>query len=741
MEARAISKSAAFPAALFVFVLFCCKALLTGRFSPYVSTFVAPGASMIQRPRRSFLSSSRAALAATGFALCAAFWANPGDALAQASDAAAAAATGQTYAVKPGQSLSDIAGELTGSKDRDVRARAARALFDANPNAFGNHDINKLRLGAVLNVPADLSGAAAAPAAPSVAPAQPVASAPAETPAPAAPAPASENATAATPAAPAVEPQASAPANAAPAPEPQPEAAPASAPAPAPAPVKPTGVTPAVIGLTPFIVAIVIVVIGVLLLRTRRNKRRAAQLDDADRTPRTFSSLEEAQADADRRNEAMRMARAAAAAGGAAGLARESDARDQPELNSAAASIENADAPHPPATSSGDELPPATEAKPAQPSHDETFSPAAPAAPAARHPDFVPPLPDALVSEADAHEQHEQHAREIAARDAARREAEKWESEEREAAARQAAAREAEEREIRAREAAAREALERDTAAREAQLREAEMRQVTEREESAREAAAREIIAREAELRELQARAAEEQAAEQRAAEQRDIEEQAAREAEKSGVALDDEPVAAHRFPMPKFPQDAIQALGSLDMELPPRMDLTIKPPVVAEPEAATPPVAETPREPRLAQVPPPPTGVTPIEHAPFVPQPFTPLEAVPHTQSQSQSVAAQIEAGTAGAASVAGLGATRFGPLSLDFDLGRASSASEPLPALTPAQLATIARNKLELAAEYIELGDLSGARTLLQEVIESNDPATRHQAATLLSTLAPHS
>jgi FimV-like protein len=110
-------------------------------------------------------------------------------------------------------------------------------------------------------------------------------------------------------------------------------------------------------------------------------------------------------------------------------------------------------------------------------------------------------------------------------------------------------------------------------------------------------------------------------------------------------------------------------------------------------------------------------------------------------TQSQAQSVASQIEAGTAGAASVAGLGATRFGPLSLDFDLGRASSATEPMPALTPAQLATIARNKLELAAEYIELGDLSGARTLLQEVIESNDPATRQQAATLLSTLAPHS
>ena len=102
-------------------------------------------------------------------------------------------------------------------------------------------------------------------------------------------------------------------------------------------------------------------------------------------------------------------------------------------------------------------------------------------------------------------------------------------------------------------------------------------------------------------------------------------------------------------------------------------------------------------------------------------------------------SAAEQIETGTAGAASVAGLGASRFGPLSLDFDYNSPSSQTEPLPAFTPEQIATIARNKLELAVEYIELGDLSGARTLLQEVIDSNDAATRQPAATLLSTLAP--
>jgi pilus assembly protein FimV len=697
---------------------FICTSAPIERFLPYVSIFAVPGASMIQRPRRSLLSSSSAAFAATSFAVCAALWANPGDALAQAS-AAVAAATGQTYAVKPGQSLNDIAGELTGSKERDVRARAARALFEANPNAFSGHDINRLKLGAVLNVPAELTGAAA-PAEASTPTPQ---SAPAPAEAPAAAAPASETAMAASVPS-AVESQASAPSGAASAPaqEPQTASAPqAPAIAPAPAAAGSTGVEPAAIGLTPFIIAIVIAVIGVLLLRMRRRKPRAAAGDGVDRAPRSFGSLEEAQADADRRNEAMRKARAAAAAtGGAAGVEGEAVARGE----------ENAGAPRASAALSDNEPPAASDAKAL---HDEPF---APVAPAARHPDFVAPQTGAAVGEAEGQEQHDRHARDIAAREAARHEAEKWEAEEREAAARQAAAREAEEREIRAREAAARETLARDLAA-----REAEMRQVTEDEELAREAAAREIIAREAELRELQARAAEEQAAEQRAVEQREVEERAALEAEKSGIEPDDEPAIAHRFPMPKFPQDAIQALGSLEMELPPRMDLTIKPPAVEEPVA--PPAAEAapPQEPRLAVVSPPSTPAQPIGQASFIPQPLTRTDPAQHKQSQSQSVAAQIEAGTAGAASVAGLGATRFGPLSLDFDIGRAASATEPLPALTPAQLATIARNKLELAAEYIELGDLSGARILLQEVIESNDRATRQQAATLLSTLAPHS
>ena len=101
--------------------------------------------------------------------------------------------------------------------------------------------------------------------------------------------------------------------------------------------------------------------------------------------------------------------------------------------------------------------------------------------------------------------------------------------------------------------------------------------------------------------------------------------------------------------------------------------------------------------------------------------------------------VAADIAAGTAGAASVAGLGAAHFGALNLDFDLELPPSPAQPIPAFTPDELARIARNKLDLAREYIQLGDLTGARTLINEVIEANDAGTLAEAHALLSTLAP--
>ncbi|WP_244829119.1 FimV/HubP family polar landmark protein [Caballeronia sp. TF1N1] len=687
---------------------------------------------MIHRPGRSFNTPSRAAFAAAGIVASAVLAAHPGAAFAQASEVAAGAT--QQYAVKPGQSLSDIAGELTGSKERAVKEKMARALFEANPNAFAGHDINRLKLGSVLNVPATDAGGASAPV-----------SVPASTPAPVP----QENATAgasATGVAPASATQSAAsepappeaasnPALVASAPN---AVAPASEASSTMAPAKPEFATSAAAPATGsplsdpriFLGGLVglSVIFGQWYIRRRnRAKLEAARAAADPRAPRTFSSMEEAEADAAARNEKLRQQRererlAAIAVASVDGKAVQRD--DQSELNAVAASIEDYDAAQVFPTPSDDDA--VARMTPSARNPASQAEPFVPATPAALHAEFVPSAREESSNDADA---HETHAREIAARQAAALEARKWEEQEREAAARQAAHQEAEERETRARELAAREALARDLSARETQLREAEARDASEHAEHAREAAAREIIAREAELREAQARAAAEEAAEQRAAEQREIEHAALDVPPEP--ELDDDPSPGHRFPMPKFPKEAIQALDSLELGLPPRLELTLN----------------TPHD--LASSPPQALEAAPRESADAAPLPFIP-QPVAHAQTahedlppvpRGDSVVAQIEAGTAGAAAVAGLGATQYGPLSLDFDLNLPASQTAPLPALTPSQLATIARNKLELATEYIELGDLSGARTLLQEVLASNDSATRPQAAALLSTLAPHS
>ncbi|MEM5311224.1 FimV/HubP family polar landmark protein [Paraburkholderia sp. JHI869] len=156
------------------------------------------------------------------------------------------------------------------------------------------------------------------------------------------------------------------------------------------------------------------------------------------------------------------------------------------------------------------------------------------------------------------------------------------------------------------------------------------------------------------------------------------------------------------------FPHDAIEALGGLDLPLPPR---------IGEPVMPTAPLSTEP-------------AATP-EASARLSSPF--FEPPPPLAGEA------IEAGTAGAGALAGLGAPRFGALTLDFDLNLPPDSAEPLPVFTPEQLARIARNKLDLAHEYIALGDVSGARSLINEVIESNDPATRSDAQALLSTLAP--
>jgi pilus assembly protein FimV len=172
--------------------------------------------------------------------------------------------------------------------------------------------------------------------------------------------------------------------------------------------------------------------------------------------------------------------------------------------------------------------------------------------------------------------------------------------------------------------------------------------------------------------------------------------------------------------PPPSFPSEALSALNSLDLSLPPRLETESAGPLRAsQGDIAVPsPVSLTTQ--------------------PVVAPEITEQQAVPPFAPEPPHAADAIEAGIAGPAAVAGLGAARFGAMNLNFDLDLPASTS-PLPTFTPEELAKIARNKLDLASEYIELGDIAGARTLINEVIESNDAATRNDARAMLSTLAP--
>lgn len=182
------------------------------------------------------------------------------------------------------------------------------------------------------------------------------------------------------------------------------------------------------------------------------------------------------------------------------------------------------------------------------------------------------------------------------------------------------------------------------------------------------------------------------------------------------GQPFSDIPVPTEPAPSAptEFPRDAVDAFGSLNMPLPPRIDV----PTVGEAEPST-----------------------SLSTQPVASPDTTAQQAfgVHGADDDAPHIADQIAAGTAGHGAVAGLGAAGFGALKLDFDLELPPSPAQPLPAFTPADLGRIARNKLELASEYIELGDLAGARALINEVIEANDPATRTEARALLSTLAP--
>ncbi|PRE57282.1 FimV/HubP family polar landmark protein [Burkholderia multivorans] len=169
--------------------------------------------------------------------------------------------------------------------------------------------------------------------------------------------------------------------------------------------------------------------------------------------------------------------------------------------------------------------------------------------------------------------------------------------------------------------------------------------------------------------------------------------------------------------------QNAITALGSLDMPLPPRA------------AGETPSSSDDPEGAHIATngqtAPRPPVGANDMstEH---------PADHEDELEWDDDAPHADTSARPAAPSPLSPLGGAQFGALNLDFDLDLPSAPGAELPALTPEELARIARNKLDLAAEYVELGDLSGARTLLQEVVDANDAATRDDARAMLAKLS---
>ncbi|KVZ22749.1 pilus assembly protein FimV [Burkholderia multivorans] len=169
--------------------------------------------------------------------------------------------------------------------------------------------------------------------------------------------------------------------------------------------------------------------------------------------------------------------------------------------------------------------------------------------------------------------------------------------------------------------------------------------------------------------------------------------------------------------------QNAITALGSLDMPLPPR---------AAGETSSSNDEAEAAHIATNGQAAPrPPVGAndTSTDH---------PADHEDELEWDDDAPHADTSARPAAPSPLSPLGGAQFGALKLDFDLDLPSAPGAELPALTPEELARIARNKLDLAAEYVELGDLSGARTLLQEVVDANDAATRDDARAMLAKLS---
>jgi FimV-like protein len=170
------------------------------------------------------------------------------------------------------------------------------------------------------------------------------------------------------------------------------------------------------------------------------------------------------------------------------------------------------------------------------------------------------------------------------------------------------------------------------------------------------------------------------------------------------------------------FPADAAAALGSMELSLPPLPE-----PADDAEQANT-------------------TGFDDgggALYPDFVPETEPPHDApatAPEAEPKPIDTAGSSTGATgSGVSAGTGLGAAPFGRLNLDFDLDLPPSPGQAVAPMSAEELTVVARNKLDLAIEYMALGDLAGARALVNEVLESNDAATLDQARELRAALLP--
>jgi pilus assembly protein FimV len=118
---------------------------------------------------------------------------------------------------------------------------------------------------------------------------------------------------------------------------------------------------------------------------------------------------------------------------------------------------------------------------------------------------------------------------------------------------------------------------------------------------------------------------------------------------------------------------------------------------------------------------------MTPIPPMPAAPKPSAPKEAEPVFAVASAPPAPQLARPAA---------AIELDKLDLSFDPQR-STFEDPTPSVLDGQWHDAA-TKLDLAKAYQEMGDVEGAREILQEVLHEGDDQQKAEAQALLTKLA---